>query len=895
MWHNKSSIDALNELNINMNEGINSSLIENLREKFGFNEFSEKKGRSFFQKFVDQFKDFLIVLLLIASIISIVAGEYVDAIVIMAIVILNAVLSIYQEGQAEKSLESLKKMSAPEAKVIRDGKKTVIPARDLLPGDIVLLEAGDIVPADLRLLTSSNLKIDESSLTGESVAVEKNSDEIVPANASLGDRKNMAYMSSIVTYGRGTGVVTGIGHDTEMGKIATMIEDIKEDLTPLQYQLEKLGKILGSITIVVCIIVFVLGLLQKREIIDMLLVSVSLAVAAIPEGLPAIVTIVLSIGMNRMVKRNAIVKKLLAVETLGSTTIICSDKTGTLTQNEMTVTDIYTNSTFYQVSGTGYEPIGEIKNSGNEITTEELKNLKALYYTAVLSNDSELIQKDGTYNIIGDPTEGALLTLAGKAGFVKEEINEEQPRIDELPFDSDRKMMSTFNESQTEVIQYTKGAPDIVLSNCKYILTTDGIREITNEDRVKINEANLSFAKKALRVLGYAFRVHTKDDYVKSEEDLIFIGLTGMIDPPRKEAKEAISACKKAGIKTVMITGDYRETAFQIAKELGIASSHEETISGQELSEIKDEDYKELVKTIKVYSRVSPEQKVKIVQALRENGEIAAMTGDGVNDALALKRADIGISMGITGTDVAKNTADLVLTDDNFASILSAVEEGRIIFSNIQKFVFFLLSCNIGEILLVFVAMLLGYEEPLKPIHLLWLNLITDSLPALSLGTEKGEPGFMDEKPRSKNDSIITKPMYISIFLQSVAIAAVSLGAYIWARKLYPDNITHVRTLVFATLILSELLRAYSSRSFKRPIYKIGIFSNKNMNKAFLISLVLLLAVLYVPFFQEIFDTFSLGVKDWEIVLSLAFIPFITGEITKISRSLIKNDKNDIN
>lgn len=885
MYFSKTSLEVLEELDTMASDGLTSSKARERLEKYGLNEFQDKKKKTFLEKFIDQFKDFMIIILIVASIISIGAGEYIDAAVIIAIVILNALLSIYQEGQAEKSLESLKKMSAPEAKVIRDGKKAIIPARELVPGDIVLLDAGDIVPADLRLFTTSNLKIDESSLTGESVAVDKNSEAVLDENSTLGDRVNMAYMSSIVTYGRGKGVVTGTAHDTEMGKIATMIEDIEEDLTPLQVKLDKLGKVLGILTIIICGIVFALGVIQKREIIDMLLVSVSLAVAAIPEGLPAIVTIVLAIGMSRMVKKNAIVKKLLAVETLGSTTYICSDKTGTLTQNEMTVTKVYTDDKYFDVSGTGYAPEGTITRNGEAMTKEELNHMKAMFYAAILNNDANLIEQDNQYTIMGDPTEGALITFAEKAGFMEKEVEEEQPRIDDIPFDSERKMMSTFHDAGENIIQYVKGAPDIVLSKSKYIYSNGEFRELTSDDFDKAMAANSNFASDALRVLGYAFKIFKKEDYnsiEKNEEELIFIGLTGMIDPPRPEAKKAIEECKKAGIHTVMITGDYRETAYQIARELGICESHDETISGNELSLIEDADYNELVKKIKVYSRVSPEQKVKIVTALRENGEIVAMTGDGVNDALALKRADIGISMGITGTDVAKSTADIVLTDDNFASIVNAVEEGRIIFSNIQKFVAFLLSCNIGEILLVFGSMLLGMDEPLKPIHLLWLNLVTDSLPALALGVEPGEPGIMNDKPRSKEEPIITKKMGFTIFFQSIAISVATLLSFYYARQLYPDSITHARTIVFSTLITSELLRAFSSRSFDRPIWKVGITTNMNMVYAVIISFMMLIAVLYIPFLHEIFDTFPLGVTDWEIVLSFAFIPFVVGEIMKL-------------
>lgn len=893
MWHNKRSVEILNELDTYVSDGLTTEEAGKRLEKYGKNEFSEKKKDSLIKRFFDQFKDFLIILLIIAAGIELYAKAYTEAIVILAIVILNAILSIYQEGQAEKSLEALKEMSAPEAKVIRNGKRKVVPASELVPGDIIIIETGDIIPADLRLITSQNLKIDESSLTGESVAVEKNADEVLSEDVSLGDRINIAYMSSIVTYGRGCGVVVGTGHNTEIGKIATLIDDIEDELTPLQKELDGLGKTLGFLTIGICVLIFILGILQKREFLDMALTAVSLAVAAIPEGLPAIVTIVLSIGMKRMVKKNAIVKKLLAVETLGSTTVICSDKTGTLTQNEMTVTKIYTNGKFFDISGTGYEPDEKITYDNEQVSRDDFSFIKSIVYAACLNNDSELVEENGVYNITGDPTEGALVTLAGKAGFTKSELESLQPRIDELPFDSERKMMSTFHSLDDRIIQYIKGAPDNVIARCNYIYSEKGIRDITQDDIENVKKANLSLAQGALRVLGYAFKFYNKDEeLIKTEDNMIFIGLTGMIDPPREEAKDAIALCKKAGIKTKMITGDYRETAFQIAKELGIAKDHDETISGSELEKISDEDYKELVRHVNVYSRVSPEQKVKIIKALKENDETVAMTGDGVNDALAIKQADIGISMGITGTDVAKNTADIVLTDDNFASIVSAVEEGRIIFSNIQKFVTFLLSCNIGEILLVLFSMILGMPEPLKPIHLLWLNLITDSLPALALGVEPGEPGIMNQMPRKKTDPILNRSMFLSVFIQALGIAVANILSFKFALELYPESITHARSIVFTTLILSELLRALSNRSIDRNLWEIGLFTNKKMLGALLISGLLLIFVLYVPIAHILFDTFSLGFKDWEIVLMFSFIPLVVGEGWKLfNKYMLRNFK----
>ncbi|WFA08299.1 cation-translocating P-type ATPase [Tissierella sp. Yu-01] len=894
-WFQKSQDELLTELNTSVENGLSSSEVEDRTSKYGANELKEDEKKSLWSKIIAQFADFLILILIGAAVISILVGEIKDAVVILSIVIINALLGIYQEGKAEKSLEALKKMASPNAKVIRNGKQDVVPANSLVPGDIVIIETGDIIPADLRLIESSNLKIEEASLTGESVPVEKDSNVKFDEDVSLGDRANMAFMSTIVNYGRGKAVVVGTGHNTEIGKIATMIQTFEDEATPLQRKLNQLGKVLGSITLFVCVLVFVIGLLQGRELLEMFMTAISLAVAAIPEGLPAIVTIVLAIGMNRMVERNAILKKLLAVETLGSTSTICSDKTGTLTQNEMTVTKIYTDDKVIDVTGGGYDPTGELLLDGQKVTPDDIGNLDTLLSAAILANDASIQKTNEGYKVLGDPTEGALVTLAGKANITKEGINESFPRVEELPFDSDRKMMTTFHSNYipNKIVSFTKGAPDIIIRRCSHISLGDKVVPFTDELKGKALKANSGFAKNALRVLAYGYREYdTIPEDISSdtiEVNMIFVGLTGMIDPPRPEAKEAIKLCKEAGINTVMITGDYKETAFAIAKELGMADSEDEAMMGAELDGLSDKELREVVKKTKVYARVSPEHKVKIVSALKENGEITAMTGDGVNDALALKKADIGVSMGITGTDVAKNTAEMILTDDNFASIVSAVEEGRIIFSNIKKFVFFLLSCNIGEIILVFVSILLGWEVPLLPIQLLWLNLVTDSFPALALGVEKGEPDIMQQKPRDPNESILDRKMFINILFQSIAVAGGALLAYYWAMNryqvdLYPENIVHARAITFATLITAELLRAYSSRSQKYTLFKIGIFSNKSMVLATAFAFMLLLIVLYVPFLQDIFYTFSLTVLDWEIVLAFAFIPLVVGELVKAVR-----------
>jgi Ca2+-transporting ATPase len=824
-----------------------------------------------------------------AAIVSMAMGESRDAIVILVVVVINALLGIYQEGKAEKALDALKKMTSPDAKVIRAGKTVIIPAHTLTPGDIVLLDAGNIVPADLRLIESSNLRIEEASLTGESVPVEKKASEVHEGEAPLGDRHNMAYMSTIVTSGRGKGVVVGTGHDSEIGKIATMIQSLDDEATLLQRRLNQLGKMLGTATIGICAIVFGIGILQGREIFEMLMIAISLAVAAIPEGLPAIVTIVLAIGMNRMVKRHAIVKKLLAVETLGCTTVICSDKTGTLTQNEMTVTKIYVNNRKIDITGTGYEPKGEFKIDENGVSEDLFDNLNTLLSIGILANDARLEKIDGMYKIIGDPTEGALVTLAGKADITCEDINKLFPRIEEIPFDSGRKMMTTFHKNfvPQRIVSFTKGAPDIIISNCGFIKDGDEILPFTYDMKKEVLGVNSGFAKDALRVLAFAYREYEElpDDINPDsiETNMIFVGLAGMIDPPRPEVKEAIKLCKQAGINTVMITGDFRDTALAIAKSLGMAETEDQTMTGAEINNISDEELKEAVKRIRVFARVSPEHKVRIVSALKTNGNIAAMTGDGINDAPALKRSDIGVSMGITGTDVAKKTADLILTDDNFASIVSAVEEGRVIFDNVRKFVYFLLSCNIGEIFLVFVSILLNLPVPLIPIQLLWLNLVTDSFPALALGVEKGDPNIMNQKPRNPDEPILNRRMIIGIVLQSIAVAIASFSAYWWGINRYGmNNILEARTIAFATLILSELLMVFSTRSSRYTALEIGIFSNKKLVQGVSLSFLLMLAVIYIPFLNPIFGTFPLGLSEWKIILPLAFIPLLPGEITKL-------------
>ena len=893
-WYMQSNGEVIEKLDTDIETGLTQGEVDSRIEKYGPNSLKEEKRKSLFSRIIAQFSDFLVLILIAAAIISVFVGERTDAIVILAIVVLNAFLGVYQEGKAEKSLDALKKMSSPTAKVIRDGKTSTVKADTLVPGDVVLLDAGDIIPADLRFIESSNLKIEEASLTGESVPVEKDSGEEYKEEVSLGDRKNMGYMSTIVTYGRAKAVVVSTGADTEIGKIATAIQTTDTEVTPLQRQLNGLGKVLGIATIIICVIVFGVGILQGKEVLEMLLIAISLAVAAIPEGLPAIVTIVLAIGMNRMVKRHAIVKKLLAVETLGSTTVICSDKTGTLTQNEMTVVKAYTDETIIDVSGSGYSSQGEFYIDGEKIDPQSILDLRTLLSIGSLANDAEIEETEGGYKVIGDPTEGSLITLGSKAAIDKKVINKAHPRIEEIPFDSARKMMTTFHKDfiAGKIVSFTKGAPDIIIDKCSYISLKGRPVPFDDELRKQTMDINSEFSKDALRVLAFAYKEYPALplDIVQSEveSDMVFVGLVGMIDPARPEAKDAIEKCKHAGIKTIMITGDYKETAFAIAKQLGMAEDESQAIMGSALDSLDDKELQERVKTTRVFARVSPDHKVRIVEALKRNGNTTAMTGDGVNDAPALKKADIGVSMGITGTDVAKNTAELILTDDNFASIVSAVEEGRVIYDNIRKFVYFLLSCNIGEIIVIFVSILANLPVPLLPIQLLWLNLVTDSFPALALGMEKGDPDIMEKKPRDPKEPLLNKDLISRIAVQSIAIGATTLAAYLIALRTYPDNIVEARSIAFTTLIMAELLRSYSVRSQSHTIFEIGLFSNMTLVYGTLFSFALTMAVVYIPFLQPIFDTFPMGLSDWSIVIPFSFIPLIVGEVSKIVRRKLK-------
>lgn len=905
--------DLVSSLQTDIEHGLSSQEAKARLEKFGPNKLAEEKAIPVWQKFINQFKDVLIIILIIAAIISGAMGELADAIIILAIVVVNAILGVVQEGRAEKAIAALQKISAPEARVLRDGKQVMLATEDLVVGDIILLEAGDIVPADTRLLQSSNLKVEEASLTGESVPVEKDAEMIADGELGIGDRHNMLFSSTSVTYGNGRGLVVATGGDTEVGNIAASLQSIEQEATPLQVSLNHLGKVLGFIVVFVCIIVFAVGLLQGGDPIRLFMTAVSLAVAAIPEGLPAVVTIVLALGMNRMAAQNAIVKRLLAVETLGSIDTICSDKTGTLTQNAMTVVELYTGKSRYEVSGSGYAPTGEITCAGD--SSEDPQSLSRLLEIAALCNDAELREAETGWDILGDPTEGALLTLAAKGDKTRENLRSEHEFQGDLPFDSDRKAMSVFYADFPEGhLSLTKGAPDILLGQCTHELVNGEVMELTSSRRQEILAENSRMAKKALRVLAFAYKVSPDGSYDQPEQGMTFVGLTGMIDPPRDEVRDAIGVCHQAGIRVVMITGDYAETALAIAESLHIAKAGDRVVTGQELERLSDQDLEDLVDQVSVFARVSPEHKVRIVRALKNKGHAASMTGDGVNDAPALKLADIGVAMGITGTEVAKSSSDMILTDDNFATIVSAVREGRIIYSNIRKFVSFLLSCNVGEILVVFITnLLLGPAySPLLPIQLLWLNLVTDSFPALALGQEKGEDDIMQIPPRNREEKIINGPMVRSMLVQAVAIFVAVFVAFQLGRYFYPDYLTAdgevlldaagqpqlyetfdfyahpdaipsdgARTFAFATLIFAELIRAFSCRSEHQSVFSLGFLSNATMNRAVLLSLALTLIVLYLPFANTLFHTIHPTGTDLLIMFGLSLIPFIIGESYK--------------
>ncbi|HBZ77930.1 MAG TPA: calcium-translocating P-type ATPase, SERCA-type [Clostridiales bacterium] len=907
----KETESVIKELQTDIKAGLTKTEADKRLAKYGPNSLGEEKKVPLWKRFLGQFADAMVLILIGAAVLSAIMAikeggfsGWIDVIVILAIVIINAILGVYQEGKADEAIAALKKMSSPQAKVIRDNMQQMIDSDKLVPGDIVVLDAGDLVAADIRLTEASSMKVEEASLTGESVPVDKDATVVLEEDCGIGDRKNMLYMGTAVTYGRGRGIVVETGANTELGKIASRLSSIDNEETPLQKNLTKLGKILGIVCVAICLIVFAVDVFAQGEPWEeALMTAVSLAVAAIPEGLAAVVTIVLALGMTKMASKNAIVRRLLAVETLGCVDVICTDKTGTLTQNEMTVRKVFDGEKSFDVTGIGYAPEGQIQDENETKITPDAKLVRLLQACVLCSDAVTPKGEDGRYSCIGDPTEAALVALGAKSGLPKEETNKLYPRIAELPFDSDRKMMTTYHPNiiPGSIVSFTKGAPDIVLDRCTEYFDGQKNVPMTDEIRKRIAETNHGYATKALRVLAFAYRSFEGKTEIDAdfahEADMCFIGLVGMIDPARTEVKDAMAICREAGIRAVMITGDYKDTAVAIANDLGMMDENSGSLSGAELDKVSDEDFQTVCETTNVYARVSPDHKVRIVTALKKNDHIASMTGDGVNDAMALKSADIGVAMGITGTDVAKNSSDMILTDDNFATIVSAVEEGRVIYSNIRKFVGFLLSCNVGEILIIFLISLIptslitGIGTPLTAIQLLWLNLVTDSFPALALGREKGEPDIMKQPPRRKSESIINKSMKINILVQSLAIFAAVFTSFVLGLTVFfkdePVPIEGARTMAFATLILAELFRAYGARSERISVFKLGVFSNKFMNISVAGSIALLMAVIYIPGVNGIFDNIALNPVLWIPIVLLALIPFTASEIHK----MIKNRK----
>ena len=886
MFEQKQIQDVLEEVGAVRETGLSQSQAAKRLEENGPNAFEEKKAKTKLQMFLSQLRDPMIYILMAAVVISVGLREISDAIIIIAVILINAVIGVVQESKAEKSLEALKKLSSPMALVRRDGKLAEVPAADLVTGDIVMLEAGRVVPADLRLISSVNLKIEESALTGESVPVQKDAQYMAQGETPLGDRINMAYLSTHVSYGRGEGVVVRTGMETEMGKIAKLINESVDEMTPLQKRLADLGKVLGIVAVALCIGLFVLALIQGRDIAEMLITAISLAVAAIPEGLPAVVTIVLALGVQRMVKVNTIVRKLPSVETLGSVSVVCSDKTGTLTQNKMTVTQAYARGRLM--------PVAELEYAGNE----------AFFDGFILCTDAAVHGDSRT----GDPTELALLDMGPAIHVTKEALEAENPRINEQPFDSDRKMMTTVHRKKDgSIVAYTKGAMDRIIKNCTSILEDGRERLISQDDVRAIDGAAKEMASMALRVLALAIK---KDNDEAREDNLAFVGLVGMIDPPRPEAKDAVQIFKEASVTTVMITGDHKDTAFAIAKGLDIAETEEQCITGDELNSMTQEQLNAAAPNLRVFARVSPENKVMIVNAYRSHGYIVSMTGDGVNDAPSLKAADIGVAMGITGTDVAKGAADMVLADDNFATIEKAIHEGRNIYNNIKKSVLFLLSSNFGEIITMFAAVAVGLATPLKAIHILWVNLITDSLPGLALGVDGGVPEIMKEPPRDPKESLFARGgMALTIFYGFV-IGGITLTAFLFVpmgmlwdsgqgvalgaiRSLLDSDpllLMRCQTYAFTTLGISQLFHAIGMRNVNRSVFRMNHLENRLMIAAFFIGFALQIAVTEVSFLEMAFETVELSLREWVLLTCLATVPLWFHELL-VAVKLIRNKR----
>ena len=886
LFYTQGEEEVLKNLDTSV-DGLSTAQAKERLDAYGYNELDEGEKRSLLSKFIDQFKDLMIIILLVAAALSVITeGMHglTDACIILAVVVLNAAFGVYQEGQAEAAIEALKNMSSPMARVRRDGHVVEIDSRELVPGDIVLLEAGDVVPADMRLLEAASLKIEEAALTGESVPVEKDVTETVEAEAGIGDRVNMGYQNSNVTYGRGTGVVTNTGMYTEVGKIADMLANADESQTPLKQSLEQLSKTLTYLIVAIALVTFLVSVfIRGEQPLEGLMVAVALAVAAIPEGLPAIVTILLSLGTTTLAKRNSIVRKLPAVETLGSTEIIASDKTGTLTMNQMTVEKVYTN--------------GQLQSAATELGTDNT-TLRIMNF----ANDTK-VDPDG--KLIGDPTETALVQFGLDHNFDVRDVLKSEPRVAELPFDSDRKLMSTIHkEADGSYFIAVKGAPDQLLKRVSRIEINGEVRPITDEDKQAILATNKDLAKQALRVLMMAYKTTNDIPTLESEvveSDLIFSGLVGMIDPERPEAAEAVRVAKEAGIRPIMITGDHQDTAEAIAKRLGIIDpndTEDHVFTGAELNELSDEEFQKVFKQYSVYARVSPEHKVRIVKAWQNDGKVVAMTGDGVNDAPSLKTADIGIGMGITGTEVSKGASDMVLADDNFATIIVAVEEGRKVFSNIQKSIQYLLSANMAEVFIIFFATLFGWDV-LQPVHLLWINLVTDTLPAIALGVEPAEPGIMTHKPRGRQSNFFDGGVFGAIMYQGVFQTILVLAVYGWG-LVFPEHHTQAEihadalTMAFATLGLIQLLHAFNVKSVYQSVFKVGLFRNKTFNWAIPVAFVLLMATIVVPGFNNLFHVSHLSLTQWLAVIVGSFLIVVLVELVKAIQRALGKDKNAI-
>jgi len=911
-WHAKEAEDIFKELDVNQT-GLSQEEAKNRLMQYGPNELKKEKGTSPIKMFFEQFADILMIILLIAVGLSIGSyfikqdvGELYDAMVIVAIVLATATLGFVEEFRSEKAVEALKKMTAPTAIVMRSGKEEKIPTSEIVPGDIILLYTGDKIPADARLIEAFNLKIDEAALTGESTPVNKNV-AALSEETPFNDRKNMTFTGTIVVYGRGKAVATSTGMNTEFGKIAKMVQTTKEETTPLEKRTSSIGKWIGVLSIVICLTVAAIGFVEGRDWLDMVLWGISLAVAAVPEALPAIVTGTLAVGMYRMAKVNAIVKRLPAVETLGCTSVICSDKTGTMTKGEMTVQRIYVNGKAIKVSGVGYEPNGEFLFEDKKIDPSG-EELRILLKTATLCNDAKLEKETQTerWIIKGDPTEGALIVTAAKAELWKEELERKEPRIAEIPFSSERKCMTTFHELPVKKMAYMKGAPEIVLAKCSKIFSNGKTRKLNAEDKTEILKVNEAMARQALRNLGFAFRdlpEDTADLDEKTEKDFTFIGIMGMIDPPREEVKDAIYTCGKAGISVVMVTGDHKLTAVAVARELNLLGENEEeekVLTGEELEKMNDEQLANVVENVVIYARVSPEHKMRIVKAWKDKGRVVAMTGDGVNDAPALKLSDIGVSMGITGTEVTKEASDMVLTDDNFASIVKAAREGREIYDNIKKYLTYLLRCNIMEILVMFIAVVaVPYlamiispgSNPaavsdatiaLTATQLLWVNLTTDGLPAIALGVDPGDPDLMERKPRDPNESVFTRDVKTYLTIVPLLMTALLLFGYFYYKPWEGiHQLTEARTQLLTAMIMMELANAISARSLKYSVFKVGVFKNRFLWYAILSSFGLQLLVLYTPGLSGLFDVNPPEPLDWAFAILFTIIVFGSLELGK--------------